>query len=446
MMVGPATASEAAAGEAREGPGEVLLRDAMAREAKAPRGRMAVVAQLSRLPPPGARPHHRRVVRTLMEECARRHDGTALVLRSGDMVLVAGGAPARVGGPADLPGLLARLLHLEDADAAGVVAAFPLADGVGRLAAMLAQGGVAEAPEPPMRPTMALPDVSDRQVAAMLRLGIVARLRRPGETGVQIRPVHRAVALVPHLLVAIAPEAAGLAADPWLRLHLAAGLDAALLRGVRAAWGTGGPLDAAPRTGVAKLLLPVGLQAVLSAPFLALAGQAGPALCVAVPIAEACAAPAMLATARERLARFGVALVLDRLDPHALVATRPEALGADMLRVAWAPALLRWPEPAQAALHAAVARIGAERIVLTGADTEAAIGWGRAAGLCLFEGRHVDSMLAATRLLACPHAAQCGLLACAERAAGTQPAGRAGCRNPGLLDQATPFATLARAA
>lgn len=442
MMVGPATAGSAA----RDGSGEVLLRDAMAREAKAPRGRMAVVAQLSRLPPPGARPHHRRVVRTLMEDCARRHDGTALMLRSGDLVLIAAAQPARLGGPAELPGLLARLLHIEGAESGRVVAAFPLAEGVDRLEAMLAQGGVAAAQEPVPRPALALPAFDERQVAGMLRLGVAARLRRPGEAGMQIRPVHRAVALVPQLLAAMVPDAAGLAADPWLRLHMGVGLDAALLHGVLAAWGTGGPLDAAPRDGMAPLLLPLGLAAVLSAPFQALAEQAGPALRVAIPIAEACAAPALLAAARARLAGCGMTLVLDRLDPHALVAARPEALGADMLRVAWVPALLRWPEAAQAALRAAVARIGPERLLLAGADSEAAIGWGRAAGLCLFEGRHVDSMLAATRLLACRHAQACGLQACAERAAAAQLAGRAGCRNPGLLDVATPLASLARAA
>jgi hypothetical protein len=441
MMVGPATA-----GEAREGPGEVLLRDAMAREARAPRGRMAVVAQLSRLPPPGARPHHRRVVRTLMEDCARRHDGTALVLRSGDLVLIAAAQPARLGGPADLPGLLARLLQIEGAESGRVVAAFPLAEGMDRLEAMLAQGGVTEAQEPMPRPALALPAFDDRQVVGMLRLGVAARLRRPGETGVQIRPVHRAVTLVPHLLAAMVPDAAGLAADPWLRLHLGIGLDAALLSRVLAAWGTGGPLDAAPRAGVAPLLLPLGLAGVLSAPFQALAHRAGPALRVAMPIAEACAAPARLAAARPLLAGFGVTLILDRLDPHTLVAARPEALGADMLRVAWVPALLRWPEAAQAALRAAVARIGPDRLLLSGANSEAAIGWGRAAGLCLFEGLHIDSMLAATRLLACPHARECGLSACAERAAAAQPAGRTGCRNADLLDQATPRATQARAA
>jgi len=56
-------------------------------------------------------------------------------------------------------------------------------------------------------------------------------------------------------------------------------------------------------------------------------------------------------------------------------------------------------------------------------------------GIRLFQGAHVEAMLAATRLLACPHAAGCGLRACTERGRAASALGRVGCARPDLLDR-----------
>ena len=58
----------------------------------------------------------------------------------------------------------------------------------------------------------------------------------------------------------------------------------------------------------------------------------------------------------------------------------PRRLGLDLVHLRWSPGL-----PAAAAA-AAVPADGAE-VVLTGADTAAAIGWGWERGVALFEGR-----------------------------------------------------------
>jgi hypothetical protein len=245
--------------------------------------------------------------------------------------------------------------------------------------------------------------------------------------------VHRAVSVAPPLLARV-PGAAALTGDPWLRHHLDAALDAGLVRLVARARGGAGALDPSPRAGVAPLLLRLGPAAVLAPGF---AEVAGPGVRVAMAAAVACAWPDGFAAARARLAAAGMGLMLD-LDPHALVAARPEALGAEWLRFGWAPGLARLPAAAQEALAGAVARIGPGRVVMAGAEDEAAIRWGRGIGLALFEGRHVEAMLAATRLLVCPYAAGCGLRACAGRATAALPAGRAGCADPALLDRGVP--------
>lgn len=459
---------------------ERLLADALAREMRAPQGRVAVVALLSRLPPPGAQPHHRRIARALLDACAQRHDGQVFQLHSGDLVLLARphtpypvdgrhqdrhsdeGDPGE-GTPQALPRLLTRLLQGDgtaregsagegsDNDMTAVAAGFPLAEGHDRLRGLL---------HPTGRPLRSLPGIDDdapektplpgrlpagwraADVAGLLQVQVGARLPAAGGVGVaRILPVHRALFIAPGLLAARLAAHGGMPADPCLRQHLAIPLGHAVLALVRAAWGRGGPLDAAVRAGVAPLHLSLPLPVILSDGFSALAGlchDAGTPARVVVDMAEACDNPASLARARGRVAAAGMSLVLAGVGHQALVLARPEALGADLVQVQWSAALTRLPQARRLEVAAAIGRVGRERVMLTGADSEAALHWGRAAGLHLFQGRHVEAMLAATRLLACPQAAACTLRQCAERASATQVPGRRDCDNPRLLDQAVP--------
>ncbi len=81
-----------------------------------PRGRLGLVLRLSALPPPLPRPHHRRIATTILEQAARLHDGEAFELSCGDIVLLCRISPGEERDglhPADLPGLLARLLRAD---------------------------------------------------------------------------------------------------------------------------------------------------------------------------------------------------------------------------------------------------------------------------------------------------------------------------------------------
>ncbi len=484
--------------------GDLLLADALDREARAPQGRFAVVVRLSRLPPPGPRPYHRRVARALLEDCAQRHGGQVLQLASGDLVLLAhamvahamaqGAAePPAADMPQALPALLARLLHLDGDEAGGPVTTLvKLADGHDQLRALLDEPTLADEDEepadrprnpfagrlspgfPPLAPGGLAP-MPAGGIAPLLRVQTTARLPpRGAPPTAAILPVHRAPAIEPGLLAAhLATQLTGghpggsLPADPWLRQHLAEALGRSLLAALQAAWGSGFPLDAAPRRGVPPLLLRLPLALIASPAFAEFAalphGEAPPA--IAVAMAEAAADPAAWAAARTRLAAAAMPLVLDGLTHHALVLARPEALGADMIVLPWSTALPRLPAPRQNEVAAAIARIGPARFLMTGADSEAALRWGRSSGIQLFQGTHVEAMLAATRLLACPGPGAapevgrqptrldnhpCGLRACTGRGTAATTAGRAGCIRPDLLDRAIPprvmpAATMARA-
>ncbi len=454
--------------------GERMLADALAREARAPQGRLAVVARLSRLPPPGAQPHHRRIARALLEECAQRHQGQVFQLRGGDLVLLARpdtlaphDAAVDTGTPQALPALLSRLLQsdgeAEQADGTGhedelLAAAFPLAQGEQRMQRLLA---------PSAQPRRAQPALDDHsldlmplpgglptgwttgEVAGLLQVQTAARLPDGDGVGVaRIRPVHRALSVSPGLLGARLAPHGGALADANLRRHLAISLGAAVVDLLRGTWGGGGKLDASARPGVPPLHLRLPLPVLLSKAFAELAAQCrggGATMCLAVEMAEACADPEGFAEMRGRLAGWGLAVALDGLGHQTLLLSRPEALGAGLLRLRWSGALGRLPAARRREVAAAVRRVGPGKIMLTGADSEAALQWGRAAGLHLFEGGHVDAMLAATRLLACAHAAACTLRQCAERAGAVQPLGRLGCANHALLDQAAPAAAQAAA-
>ncbi len=131
-------------------------------------------------------------------------------------------------------------------------------------------------------------------------------------------------------------------------------------------------------------------------------------------------------------------LVLDGVDHAALSLARPGALDPDLLKLDWSPRMTGLPGRERRLLAQSITALGPGRIVLHRAETEAALVWGRAHGIERFQGRHVDAMLAAARLSDCRFAGGCSLRQCIDRAAATGPAGRAGCRDPALLDAAHP--------
>ena len=215
-----------------------------------------------------------------------------------------------------------------------------------------------------------------------------------------------------------------------------------MLDALAEARGTPGPLGAALAAGP-PLHLNLSL-ATLASPALARlaaigfggAGLAGGG--VEVSLMEACADPAAFAEARQRLQALGLLLVLDRVSHLALGLAHLGPLQPGLVKLEWSPAMARLDFADARRLDAALHGIGADRLLLLRADSEAAVLWGMERGIRRFQGRHVDAMLAAARLAACAHAGGCTLRQCSERAAAASTAGRRFCRNTGLLDAVAP--------
>jgi hypothetical protein len=287
-------------------------------------------------------PHRRKVARALLQEGALTAGGQVLDGPGGDLLLI-GAEPGRAvrlrelverlvglaqtqilclqrdaaallayggGGPAPVPRLPDEGPGLAGLDAC--LDAMPLDAGVRRLQGWPVEGGT--------RPAF-LRIEPDRA-----RLGLA--LGPLGEDADLLD--HAARRLAARLLGALADPAearALLGTPPPPRLHL--------------------PLPAGLLQDAAANAIPPGL------------------LTVTLPLAAA-ADPEALAGRRAALAASGIGLEIEGVDAAALTVLDGAALGADLIRLRWSPALA---EPwAGAALH----RLGLKRIVVTEASAEAA--------------------------------------------------------------------------
>jgi hypothetical protein len=422
---------------------ERQLLDRMERILRAAPGRQSgwslLALHLSRIPPPGARAHHRRVASAVLDEAAGRCEGQLFKLANGDIALLF--RPGQSEGA--LLDVLARLFKADMPDPSALCTLWPLPQAKSAaLAFITEQVNEVVRAEPVPEPrsstgaiaamdgivqTGMLSDLMHRQTAVLLR---------PGRD-LAIVPLFREVAIATAVLEAriVGGQAA---ADPFLFSHLAVRLDHRMLDDLRRDVPAGGLLSMG--LGSAALHINMTLAGILSQGFADFAADcrraiaAGLRIGVEVPFVEAFADIKSFILARERLRLTNLHLVLDGVGHQALAVTSPGVLQPSLVKLNWSPAM----QDVGPELTAAVDRLGPARIVLHRSESEAAIGWGLAHGITRFQGRYVDTMLAAERLRACTSSAHCTLRQCRERASATGASGRSGCRNLGLLDLAAP--------
>ena len=420
---------------------ERILRASSARQA----GWALLALHLSRIPPPGARAHHRRVATAVLDDAAGRTNGQLYAMANGDLVLLF--QPGS--GGASLLDALARLFRADIVDTAGLRDVWSLPDdaqpALAYVMERVSEGDrAAPAPEPPSSTgaiaamdnvvqTGALSDLMHRQTAVLMR---------PGRT-IALVPLFREVAI--SMAVLEARIAGGHAtADPFLFSHLAARLDHRMLGALRDDVPGGGLLSMG--LGAAALHINMTVAGILSQGFANFAAAcpqaiaAGLRVGVEVPFVEAFADIKAFILARERLRLAKLTIILDGLSHQSLLLTNPAGLEPSLVKLNWSPTM---PEVGPK-LSEAVARLGPERIVLHRTESEAAMRWGLKHGITRFQGRFIDTMLAAERLRACPQVKACTLRQCTERASATGSAGRAGCRNLPLLDLGAPMLAAAK--
>jgi EAL domain-containing protein (putative c-di-GMP-specific phosphodiesterase class I) len=444
---------------------EALLREASRLVGRPPGLRdqgapVALVLHLSCLSPPAPRPHHRRVARALMQDTAGWHGGQLFSLGNGDLVLLCreapegggepyltAGSPSRPASIRELPGLLRRLLRVDTPPGLDPVSVWPLATH-GRTLLNYARARVA-----PKEGRLSMDEDFSGQTGAADALGgfigsagiadLMQRqsaivLATSGAAG--IRPLYHEVTFSISGLEGRVSAAAPAASDPFLFRHLLGRLDRRMLEMLGREAGRGGPLDVL-RPDAPPLHINLTVQGILSADFarlMAVIGGGPERIGVEISLIEAVADSAAFARARGLLAANNVRFVLDSVSHLALLMTRAGLFDAALIKLDWSPRLAELPEADQAAIDRALREIGVGRVVLHRAETEAALRWGLAHGIRRFQGRHVDAMLGAARIVSCRFADGCALRQCIERAGAANALGRAGCQNAELLDAGAP--------
>jgi hypothetical protein len=438
----------AAGGASAAAPGERHLLAALERVARAPQGWSVLALHLSRLLPPAPRPHHRRIARAVLQDAAQRGDGQVFSLRNGDVLLLTRDGAQ---GTSTVSDRLRRLFGREASDAGGIVSEWRLPGGSPELLAYTADR--LREPEAATGKELAPPPAEVVDAVAIAIAGARAQDIIQRQAAVQLDPagggsaapmrvIYRELTFSLDILETRLPESMRPGQDPALLMHLNRYLDQRMLQILQLERGSSAPLDIGANTSFA-LHLNLSLPGVMADAFAVLAGQfraIGRPLGVEISLLEAVADPPGFARARARLRELGARLVLDGVSYQAMLMTRPALLRPDLLKLVWSPRMTDASEEDRACLAAAVADMDPARIVLHRAETEAAVRWGIAHRIRLFQGRHVDQMLGVQRMLGCPGAPACTLQQCVERARATGGAGRASCTNHPLLDAALPAA------
>ena len=71
-----------------------------------------------------------------------------------------------------------------------------------------------------------------------------------------------------------------------------------------------------------------------------------------------------------------------------------ERLGADMVKLYWHPQLIDGGNDMVGRIRAMINRSGDQRVILCRCDNREAIDFGRSVGITLFQGRHVENLIA----------------------------------------------------
>ncbi len=144
--------------------------------------------------------------------------------------------------------------------------------------------------------------------------------------------------------------------------------------------------------------------------------------------------------ARDFLRSHGHRTVLDGMSPITLQFIDAELYDTDFVKVNWSGDMA--DDVVTADLHHALGPVGFERIILARCDTESAIAWGLNQGIRHFQGRYLDSMVAAVTMAQCDKAAACTLAQCTQRHGVISGRPRVECGNNDMLDAFPPLRAL----
>ena len=412
-------------------PADGLLQQAIERQLRIGLERSVLVLHLSRLLAPAPRPHHRRVARLVLDDAAQLYGGQVFPRPNGDLALICATDAA-----SGLIETLARLFRADASTPSTLLSQWTLPQDAESVLTYAGRESPAFDAVMDVPVEASVVDAIGALIATTRFSDLVRRQMAVHITGTGARPMFHEVAFSSQAVQARVAAMAPARADPFLFRHIAARLDVRMLEAMQGEMTRAGPL-ALCRTIHLKLTL----QGARSAGFLrfaAAARRSGVAVGIEISLLEACADAAGFAEAKAVLRDNACAVVLDAISHPALLITTPEVLEPDLIKLDWTPRMASLPAREQRGLEAGLQRLGLDRVVLQGSETEYAVSWGLGIGIRRFQGSYVDAMMGAFRITACPHAPLCTFRQCTDRGTATGEAGRMGCRNTALLDGGSP--------
>jgi hypothetical protein len=287
----------------------------------------------------------------------------------------------------------------------------------------------ARAATPPPRP-LAAKDLSE--LLARLAITDVSRMIRR-QAAIIMTPDNKAVVLFQEFFVstvalqqALAPDI-NLVSNRWLFQHLSLTLDKQVLTALKTPKLRENPPMFSLNLNMATIATPAFSEFAAD-----IAGQAQ--ISVEIQILDVLADSKGFIETRKRVREMGHLFTIDGVNELTLQFLDVTQFDADLYKVVWSPDLRGGERGTSAA--AAVAQLPTDKILLQHCDSESAIQWGMDQGIKRFQGRYVDSMLAAYTMAICDKSSACTLRQCIDRHGVLAGPPRPDCGNLDMLDSA----------
>ena len=140
---------------------------------------------------------------------------------------------------------------------------------------------------------------------------------------------------------------------------------------------------------------------------------------------------------RDDLRAQGISTVLDGMNSLSLQFVDAELYDTDFVKVNWSSEIATEIQTVE--LQQALGPVGFDRVILARCDNEDAIAWGLDQGIRLYQGRFLDTIVAAVTMGECPKAAKCTLAQCTQRHAVISGRPRLECGDNDKLDEFPPL-------
>ena len=418
---------------------ESLLFDAAERIGRIRDGRMALHIHLSRLQPQNREENKVRIAFRLFEGMVDIFHGQIFLLTSMDIMLIC--KDARL---ADLDAIVYKLKALFNKDPlaysdeiegqAGFASVYDLSAHYDDFLALCAQlvpeakklkanqQAAAQIQELDAKSLVrVLSGIGGSKIASALRRQPCVRITDDNTAEVMFQEFYMSIA---ELQKELAPDV-NLLSNRWLFQHLSQVLDLKVLEALQSAGFQRLPAAYSLNLNMSTVESPMFRRFHAS-----LGSNAG--LFVEFQLADIFSNLDTFIRVRDDLKAKGIGTVLDGMNSITLEFLDAELYETDFVKVSWSGDMAN--DIITADLTNALGPVGFDHVILSRCDSEASIEWGLDRGIRHFQGRYLDSMVAAVTMTHCDKAAACTLNQCNARHAVISGPLRGECGNNEMLD------------